>query len=590
MTTGRRLLLSTAVALAAAVSSQTHVSFAQAPAGGASSGNWSLHNFDLANSRYAPLAEITAANANQLRVKWSYTAPSGASFAAMTPLVVDGVMYFNSGSRLFAIDGATGVARWTVEFPQSFPGGGRGPAHGDGRIYAFGPSVLYAVDAKTGTPIESFGENGMLQIVNAALEFKYPGKYAKDFDPTTLGYSMTNPPTYWNGTLYVGLPFSDSLLPGGLLAAVDGRTGAVKWVFNTVPQGPQDDSWDVTKDTWSGPNRYGGGIWTTPAIDPQLGMIYFNAGNPSPNYDGSSRKGINLFTNSIVALDLATGRRKWHFQTVHHDIWDRDLVSGPVLFDVQAAGRTIKGVASLGKNCHAVFLNRETGQPINPIVEEVMPTTTDVPNEQVWPTQPVAYTANGLPQLPFCSTYPIVSDPELAKRVRPSLYPYQVNEFVINAPGNTGGANYGGPSFSARTGWLYTTGKNDAWSIKVKPVADTLKPGAGNMGHYSVIAERGNTGITVTTSVAAYEPGTGRQVWIVELPGSTSGGSVVTAGDVIFQPIGSDLYALDARSGRTLFKHTLPRNIRATPLTYTAGGRQHVAIVATAEIFTFALP
>jgi alcohol dehydrogenase (cytochrome c) len=401
---------------------------------------------------------------------------------------------------------------------------------------------------------------------------------------------MTNPPTYWNGTLYVGLPFSDSLLPGGLLAAVDGRTGAVKWVFNTVPQGPQDDGWDLARDTWSGPNRYGGGIWTTPAIDPQLGMIYFNAGNPSPNYDGSSRKGINLFTNAVVALDLATGRLKWHFQTVHHDIWDRDLVSGPVLFDVQTAGRTIKGIASLGKNCHAVFLNRETGRPINPIVEEVVPTTTDVPNEQVWPTQPVAYTANGLPQLPFCSTYPIVNDPELAKRVRPSLYPYQVNELVLNAPGNTGGANYGGPSFSVRTGWLYTTGKNDAWSIKVKPVGDTLKPGAGNMGHFAVIGERGDTGIKVTTSVAAYEPGTGRQVWMVELPGSTNGGSIATAGDVVFQPIGSDLYALDARSGTTLFKHTLPRSIRATPLTYRAGGRQYVSIVATAEIATFALP
>ena len=133
-------------------------------------GEWRAYAADKTNSRYSPLAEINTANASDLRLKWSYTAPSGASFAAMTPLVVDGVMYFNSGSRLFALDGATGVMRWTVELPQSFPGGGRGPAYGDGRIYAFGPSLLYAVDARSGTPIESFGQNGMLRIVNAAPE------------------------------------------------------------------------------------------------------------------------------------------------------------------------------------------------------------------------------------------------------------------------------------------------------------------------------------------------------------------------------------------------------------------------------------
>jgi glucose dehydrogenase len=220
-----------------------------------------------------------------------------------------------------------------------------------------------------------------------------------------------------------------------------------------------------------------------------------------------------------------------------------------------------------------------------------MPTTTDVPGEQVWPTQPVAYTANGQPQLPFCSTYPSVSDPDLAKLVRPSQYPYQVNEFVITAPGNTGGANYGGPSFSTRTGFLYATGKNDAWSIKVKPVGSTLKPAPGNMGHFSLIGEQGKTGVTPSTSVAAYDPATGRQAWIVELAGSGNSGSLATAGDVLFQPIGNgDFYALDARSGQTLFKITLPRGIRATPLTYQVGGRQHVTIVATNAVSTFALP
>jgi outer membrane protein assembly factor BamB len=165
-----------------------------------------------------------------------------------------------------------------------------------------------------------------------------------------------------------------------------------------------------------------------------------------------------------------------------------------------------------------------------------------------------------------------------------------VNEFVITAPGNTGGSNYGAPSFSPRTGLFYATGKNDAWSIKVKPVGESLKPGPGNQGHFGVIAERGETGVTPTQSVAAYEPATGRQVWYSELPGTNNGGSLVTAGDVVFQPSGMELFALDARSGKELFRSSLKRGIRASPLTYQAGGRQYVAIVATNTVVAFALP
>jgi glucose dehydrogenase len=165
-----------------------------------------------------------------------------------------------------------------------------------------------------------------------------------------------------------------------------------------------------------------------------------------------------------------------------------------------------------------------------------------------------------------------------------------MNEFVITAPGNTGGSNYGSPSFSPRTGLFYATGKNDAWSIKVKPVGETLKPGPGNQGHFGLIAERGETGVTPTQALAAYEPATGRQVWHIELPGITNGGNLVTAGDLVFQPSGMDLFAVDARSGRQLFRYGLNRGVRASPLTYEAGGRQYVAIVAANTLVAFALP
>ena len=184
----------------------------------------------------------------------------------------------------------------------------------------------------------------------------------------------------------MGLALGDSHIPGGLLAAVDATTGAIKWVFNTIPQGPQDEGWDIAKDTWGSGARAGGGIWTQPAIDPELGMIYFNAANPSPDYDGSARKGINLFTDSAIALSLATGKLVWFNQVVHHDIWDWDLVTAPVLFDVTVAGKTVKGIGAPSKTCYLYLWDRETGKPINPVVETPVPTATDVPGEIPWPT------------------------------------------------------------------------------------------------------------------------------------------------------------------------------------------------------------
>jgi len=563
----------------------------------AGAGDWPLHNLDLFNQRYSPLNEITAANVTRLTLKWSYDA--GINIGAVTPLVIDGVMYYNSGSRMFAVNAATGAAVWNVPMVPAFPGSGRGPAFGDGKIYAYGNVGAYAVEAKSGRPQETFGKNGMLAIVKDALDFKYPGKYPADLDPADLGYRpLTTPVTVYNGTVYVGLSHSDSHIPGGLMVAADGKTGAIKWVFNTIPQGPGDDGWDIAKDTWSGGARHGGGIWTAPAIDPELGMIYFNSTNTSPTFDGSARKGLNLFTNSIIALDLATGRLKWHYQTLHHDIWDWDLVSGPVLFDVNADGRTIKGIGSPGKTCYLYLLNRATGAPINPIVEMPVPTTTDIPGEEPWPTQPIPHTSRGTPQQPFCATYPQVNDPELAKRIRPMFHPYLANEFVITSPGNTGGANYGPPSFSPRTGLFYVTGKNDAYSIKVKVVGNNMRSEvpAGSpvdrataVAFTGTIAAQGESGMTPSMTVGAYNPATGALMWTADVPRTTNSGNLVTAGDVVFHGVGTDLYAFDAKTGAQLLRAPVKGGIRASPLTYQAGGKQYVAIVAGNTIFAFGL-
>jgi glucose dehydrogenase len=574
--------------------------------------DWPLHNFDLRNTRYAAIAEINPSNVSRLALKWSFRpdrltsmfsgVPVQLSTAAgetptvlsqVSPLIVDGVMYIASPSRVFALNAITGTLIWTFS-TDPFTGDlrGRGPAYGDGKLYVVSPGVIYALDAQYGRLVESFGENGHLRIVNAALNFKYPGKYAPDVDPATLGYSMSNPPAYWNGTLYVGVPFSDSHIPGGLVVAADATTGAIKWVFNTVPQGPQDEGWDIAKDTWGSGARAGGGVWTTPAIDPELGLIYFNAGNPSPDYDGSARIGMNLFTNSTIALRLSTGKLAWYRQAIHHDVWDRDHVGVPVLFDVKVEDRLIKGVAVAGKTCFVYMWNRETGEPVHPIVETAMPTTTDVPGEQIWPTQPIPYTARGMQQRPFCPQYPVLADPAMAKYARQMFYPRQVNEFALSAGGS--GANYGGPSLSPRTGLLYVSGKNGPLTAtKVKLVGDTIKPGPGNKGHYDNLGEQlsaASAGGIPKQTLAAYDPATGEQVWYAEMPGTTNAGNLVTAGDVVIQPGGQALYAFDARSGRQLFSFKAPATIRATPITYQVNGKQYVTVIASHTVVTLSLP
>ena len=571
------------MAVSASISGPTQ---AQTPATGP--GNWALHNVDIHNSRFSQLDAINTSNVSRLTPKWSFDLPGGENISQSTPLVVDGVMYFNAGSKLYAIDAGTGKEVWTVQVEPPFPGSGRGPTYGDGRIYAYGRSVMYAVDAKTGKIIETFGNKGRLLVADAAIQFK---AYTHD----STGYQLLAPPTYHNGTLYAALALSENHIPGGLVIAFDGRSGAVKWVFKTVPQGPQDDGWEFAKDTWKGGARPGGGIWTQPAIDAELGMIYVNAGNPSPDYDGSARKGINLFTNAILALNLQTGKLVWHYQTIHHDIWDWDLVTGPVLFDVTIGGRLVKGVASGGKNCLMYMWNRETGQPLHAMVETAVPTATDVPGEEPWPTQPIPYTAKGVPMQPFCATFPIITDPEMAKRARQMYFPYSIKEFYIVSHG---GASFGSPAFSPRTGLLYVTGKNAAIAFTVKPVGDTLRQSPTGVGHAGNIAEGplrdAKVGVPNSETVTAYNPVTGDLVWQEEHPSRTSigsAGNLATAGDVLFQGADTgDFFAIDARSGKVLFKHTLPSGIRASPLTYQANGQQYVSIVATNTVATFGLP
>ena len=553
--------------------------------------NWPLHNLDIGGSRYADIDEINTSNASRLALAWSFEAGAANSITQVTPLVVDGVMYLNAGSTVFALNAVTGESVWIMKMGDSLQARGRGPTYGDGRLYAFGGASMYATDGQTGELVESFGNEGRLEIISEALQFKYPDAYPPNFDAYSLGYQLTTPPVYYDNTLYAGVALSENHIPGGLVIAADATTGAIKWVFNTVPQGPRDDGWEIAKDSWGDGQKVGGGVWTPPVIDPELGLVYVNSGNPSPDYDGSARPGMNLFTNATIALELETGKLAWYYQTVHHDLWDWDHVTGPLLFDVTKDGRTIKGVAAAGKNCLMYLWHRETGEPINPMVETTVPTATDVPGEEVWPTQPIPYNSRGVPMTPFCATYPILNDPEAKQRARQMYTPYSVKDFYIVTHG---GGSWGPPAFSPRTGLLYVTGKNGAVSFTVNPVGDSLAAGPNNQGHSDVIAERVDPGMTPTETVTAYDVWTSNLVWQQTVPANSpisSSGNLVTAGDIVFQGTSmGEVYVFDARTGDELFFYKAPRPIRASPLTYEVNSKQYISFIASNTVLTLTLP
>ena len=560
---------------------------------GRSQTNWGSHNLDLYNQRFSELDQVNTANVGQLERRWSFDVPTGISLPEETPLVVDGLMYIHGGSMVMALNAETGEIVWTLKIEGVGGGRVRGPLYADGTIYSYHGAHMVAADAKTGELVETFSDNGILPAIARALQTKYPDVYPATFNPQSIGYRLMSSPAYHDGTLYVGAAISEGHIPGGLVIAADGTTGAIKWVFNTIPQRPQDQGWKLADPTWGDGKRVGGGIWTQPAIDAELGLLYVNAANPSPAYDGSARPGANLFTNSTIALDLTTGALRWHYQTIHHDLWDWDNITGPILFDItDNQGETIEGIAAAGKNCLLYLWHRETGEPINPMVETLVETKTNVPGEVVYPTQPMPYNARGVPMTPFCATYLDLGDPALQAQARPMYQPYSTDEHFIVAHG---GSSFGSPSFSPQTGLLYITGKNAGVSLLVNPVGDSLEAApscVGHMGNYSEINRIPSYQPTMT--VTAYEPASGEDVWQQVLPAVTFGassGTVATAGNLIFQGTeNGGVYAFNAETGEQLFQYKAPRTVQSSPLTYEINDTQYVTVIATNTILTFALP
>jgi glucose dehydrogenase len=564
----------------------------------ATSTDWVLHNGDLSNTRFSSLDQINTSNVSSLVPRWQFQTGL-TSNPQSTAVVVNGVMYATSEQGdVHALDAATGERIWSYRVGNLFGGGergitNRGVTYGDGNVYvATGPDVI-ALDAKTGQPLQSFGTNGVSDVLLKWLQGYYPN--ANITTPIEYGYAYTMAPQFYKGLVIVGTTLSEVNIPGGLVFALDAKTGALKWKFNTIPQGPADEGWNIAKDTWVGGARNGAGVWETPPIDSDLGMIYIQASNTTPDLDGTQRIGTNLFACSIIALDVATGKIKWYFQNVHHDVWDYDQSAPATLFDVQVGGKMVKAIASPNKNGYVYILNRQTGQPINPILEIPVSTVTDVPGEKPWPTQPVPYTSRLTPQevfVPIFNTKNLVNNPDIPQGQTPvettwcTAPSLSKNKPLLHAPGVLGGANFAPTPYSPLTGLIYVTGIDFPVLYTTEPLGSKLlKPGEGSFAGPLTLIGPG------TGTLTAYDPATSELVWQAQLPGYQQAGSVVTAGNLVF--VGDStgyFYAFDASSGKLMWKYNLGSYVKSSPTVYSVNGKEFIAVNAGDDFVAFGLP
>jgi len=440
--------------------------------GSAASGDWRTINGDLAATRFSPLDQINKSNVSQLALKWSY--PMKASNTA-APVVIDGTMYFPAGNRIVALDADSGKEVWSYQPATPVgpaPGtSGRGSGFsarglsywpGDGklgpRLLVIAGNKLVALDAKTGRPSAGFGEDGAVAI-----------------DPSYGGA----PAIYKNVAIIGAATLENPIGVSGDPRAYDVRTGKMLWKFQTVPHPGQlgGDTWG--NEGWKG--RSGTNLWAASIpIDAQRGIAYLPIGNPSANYYGGDRPGDNLFGNSIVAVDALTGKYLWHFQTVHHDLWDTDMPNGGLLFNAKRNGKVEPVIAQVPKSGLFYELDRVTGKPALPIDERPVPKG-DVPGEWYSPTQPFPRITPPLARMSFTLDDMVTAEdttPEHAAACRAmwdkaggylNFGPFTPFFFhrdgtpprsTIQLPGGTGGVNWGGMAVNPNTGVVYSNMSN----------------------------------------------------------------------------------------------------------------------------------
>jgi quinoprotein glucose dehydrogenase len=461
------------------MTAMTGAAIAQAPYAPAPDTDWPTYNADLAGSRYRPLEQINASNFSELEVAWRFKTDSIGTRPEYklegTPLAVGGKIYATAGTRrgVVALDGQSGELLWVHSFAEGKRGAaspralsGRGLSYWtDGTneriLYVTIGYQMVSIDAKTGQRDPNFGNNG---IVDLKQDFD------QELDPTTGEAGLHAAPAISGNTIVIGAAFREGFTPRthnnnkGHIRGYDVRTGKRKWIFHTVPQ-----KGEFGYETWlknSADVNGNTGVWTQVSIDPELNLAYLNVESPTSDFYGGHRPGPGLFGNSIVAVDLETGVRKWHYQLIHHEIWDLDASSAPLLMDVTVDGKPRKVVGIPSKQGFFYVFDRATGKPIWPI-KEVKVEKGDVPGEwysptQPMPTKPPAYSRNGFSEADLIDFTPelkakaldVVKNYKLGPVYTPPIVSTPEKLGVINNWAQ-GGTNWPGGSFDPETGIAY---------------------------------------------------------------------------------------------------------------------------------------
>ena len=569
---------------------------------------WQIYGGDAAQTRYSSLDQIDRESVDRLHVAWTFDTGDEGPTIECNPIVIDRVMYLTSPLlKVIALDAATGSEHWRFDPFQDYQGPdywryvSRGLTYWsdarDRRIFVAAGPYVHALDAGTGLPIESFGAGGKIDLREGL---------GRDLEDVEI--IITSPGAVYEDLIIYGGNVSES--PGaapGHIRAYDVRTGALAWTFHTIPQPGA-----FGHDTWEGNSQQtagGANAWSGFSMDIERGVVFAPTGSATYDFYGGNRVGSNLFANTLLALDASTGERIWHFQTLHHDVWDYDLPAPPALVRVEHEGRRVDAAAQITKTGFVFLLDRETGAPLFPVEEQAVPQS-DVPGESTWPTQPIptkpppfARQGISLDDLTDLSEESNAHARQRFAQLRSEgLFTPGSAEGTVMLPGFLGGGNWSGAAFDPATGVLYVSANNFPSILTLKEVPDSLRSGPAMpdyraQGYAHFVDEDGYPAIKPPWgTLSAIDLNEGEILWQVPLgtypelaarghpPTGTLnlGGPIVTAGGLVF--IGSTMdrkfRAFDKATGEVLWETELPTGGMALPATYEIDGRQYVVIAA----------